>query len=246
MTRSGLVVLAGGLGIRMEGALEGMPKALAPVMNGRSLLELVVAHAVKSSTPVMVVTDTRSEPRLRQSIRSAHVLWVIDEGVGTGKAISRVLEQGGLERYIVMNGDTLVPFNVFDILRSEMPATPIRQHLTRRSSQNEGLIGLDVAANEVVHWGEGALRIPPTGTLERTSSSGVYEITRGARPYFEKNLTSLEEELIPSQVDMGQVAAVLHDTGRPTYDYGTKFRYRQLHDNLILRRKLLIDMGVLW
>lgn len=242
---TGLAVLAGGLGLRMEDQLQGTPKAMAPISRTQSLLAMVVERASRERVPMFIITDTDSESHLRTELRPPDATWIVDEGVGTGRAVARLLDDGGLDRYVIMNCDTLVPFDIFDIVQSSASETPIRQHLTRYSSQNEGLIGLDQSGSRVVFWGESS-HVPPGTGVERASSSGVYELTRDARRLFADSTVSFENEVLPEEVRMGRLEGILHLEERPTYDFGTQARYRDLLNRVSMRDRLLKDMGLLW
>lgn len=245
MDDSAIAILAGGLGTRLQDELLGKPKALAPLARGKSLLELVVEASLQRRIPITIVTDRRSSTVLHEAVEIDAIEWIVDDGVGTGEAVRALLHGGTHERYVLMNCDTLTPFRVLDLVNAVPSATPIRQHLTRHSSQNDGLIGLDAHAEMVVHWGETSQQ-KPDFKLEPASSSGVYEIHRKAIQHFPPYSDSFENQILPHLVAQGDLASVLHPSEKPTIDFGTRPSYHRLQSAPAQKYGLLREMGLLW
>lgn len=245
MPSSAIAILAGGLGTRMQDELLGRPKALAPLVKGHSLLELVIRAAGSRKLPVTIVVDPRSAPILRQAINGAGIEWIVDGGVGTGGAVRALLDRGAHERYVLMNCDTLTPIRVLDLVNADSPPVPIRQHATRHSTQNDGLIGIAPHGETVVHWGE-VTKEKPDFSLEPASSSGIYEIQRTAISEFPRDSESFENQILPLVVEKGDLSSVLHPSERPTIDFGSKASYEHLRFSPAVKFAVLREMGLLW
>jgi D-glycero-alpha-D-manno-heptose 1-phosphate guanylyltransferase len=115
------IVLAGGLGTRLEGRLRGVPKSMAPVA-GHPFLEIVL-HQLRGAgcTRVLlavghlhaVIQDhfglNFSGMRIDYSIESSPL--------GTGGAIRQALAQATEDSVLVMNGDTYLQADYADMMR---------------------------------------------------------------------------------------------------------------------------------
>lgn len=242
MNGGGLAILAGGRATRMEDRLAGVPKALAPIdhSTGKSLLELQVERALRLGVPVWVVADSEPMTKIRERFTANPLFALItDPGRGTGVAVRSLLKSDLPSRMVVMNCDALVPFDVLSIFREPVWEGPIRQHLTARSSQNEGMIG--VRDGHVTFWGEPDHTVAPQ-ECEALSSSGIYEIDVEMIRGLIGNAESLELETLPNLVGGGEVSARVHRRYNPTFDFGTVQRYQEILDDPSLRTPLLREM----
>jgi NDP-sugar pyrophosphorylase family protein len=245
----GLVVLAGGEGTRVRELLGNKPKASIAVSGGSSLLALIIDEAATRQLPICVVVDERWRQAVMQSLgnRAHYPTWAVDAGRGTGVALLAGLRELSTTYAIVCNADTVVPAEIFQLATLSSQDLPVTQLLTRRSMQNEGLIGVrrHPAGAVVDHWGETDLSFPGEG-LERWSSSGVYLVDRSYFiSRFNADYLSLERDVLPELVRAGAVGALLAESPLPTYDFGTPERLRRLSEEGSLRRSLLHAMGIL-
>ena len=105
------IVLVGGLGTRLRGVVDDVPKPLAPVA-GRPFLEFVldrlVAHGIERA---VLATGFRGE-QIEAHFGSNHGALALefsreDEPLGTGGAILRALRRIDVDEALVLNGDTL-------------------------------------------------------------------------------------------------------------------------------------------
>jgi D-glycero-alpha-D-manno-heptose 1-phosphate guanylyltransferase len=105
------IILAGGLGTRLQRVLEGLPKAMAPV-RGRPFLEYLLDHLVDSGlTHVILSTGHLSDiiqDHFGDKYHDIKISYSREEKpLGTGGAIVLAGKMVQNEQYFVMNGDTL-------------------------------------------------------------------------------------------------------------------------------------------
>jgi NDP-sugar pyrophosphorylase family protein len=238
-------VLAGGRATRIADTLRGRSKASLPLVDsGQSLLELLVVRAGRMQWPCWVVAEEPKYNDFFQShvLRSASVRWIPDAGRGTADALSVAVAESTCERFLLMNCDTLIPFDPFGVALG-MPATPPAVHISAHlSNQNSGLIGAS-ADGRVLHWGE-TDKSPPSPDLLPVSSTGAYVLRRDFIATRLKGLQSLEEELMPRLASSGELWTITGPSLLPVVDYGTDARYQQLMLNHQLRMELLATMGL--
>ena len=105
------IILAGGLGTRLQRVIEGLPKAMAPV-SGRPFLEYLLDHLIESGlTHAILSTGHLSDviqDHFGDKYHDLKLSYVVeDKPLGTGGAIVLAGERVQKKQYFVMNGDTL-------------------------------------------------------------------------------------------------------------------------------------------
>lgn len=105
------IILAGGLGTRLQQAVPELPKCLAPV-NGRPFIQYVVDHLVGQGIDRIILSlGHRSEQVMDyfdthpQAVPMAYA--IEEEPLGTGGGIKFSLRYAGTEQVLIVNGDTL-------------------------------------------------------------------------------------------------------------------------------------------
>lgn len=115
------IILAGGLGTRLKGRLEGVPKPMAPVA-GRPFLEFLLnqlAHA-GCTRVILSVGHLRHviENHFGAAWREVRVDYAIEQSpLGTGGAIRAALARAAEESILVLNGDTFLDAGYAAMLR---------------------------------------------------------------------------------------------------------------------------------
>ncbi|RYZ18594.1 MAG: HAD-IIIA family hydrolase [Chitinophagaceae bacterium] len=115
------IILAGGLGTRLQSAVPDLPKCLAPVA-GRPFLGYLVDHLRREGIERFVFAlGYRSEQVLHylaEAYPTLHYTWTIEEEpLGTGGALKQALAEANAETVLVANGDTLFRVDVPALLR---------------------------------------------------------------------------------------------------------------------------------
>lgn len=106
-----VIILAGGLGTRLQPVIEGLPKAMAPV-RGRPFLEYLLDYLAESGlTHAIMSTGHLSDiiqDHFREKYRGIKISYAFeDKPLGTGGAVVNAGKMVQKEQYFVMNGDTL-------------------------------------------------------------------------------------------------------------------------------------------
>lgn len=238
--RVGVVVLAGGSASRAQEVLEGRFKAELPVtQRGENLLGLLIRNAARHGVPVWVVAEAAKLPRLMRSVgaNAPTARWLPDVGGGTASALLTVASEAMAGRIVVVNCDTLVPGQVLELLSTPNDC-PAVQLLAPVSNQNMGLVGVDLLAKRVVHWGESD-GTAPSRSLTALSSTGAYSLDLSMLIARAKGCSSLEHEVIPDLVARGDLCAKVITSTLPVIDFGTNERYRDLVVRNDMRKSLL-------
>jgi D-glycero-alpha-D-manno-heptose 1-phosphate guanylyltransferase len=216
------LILAGGQGTRLRGALPGIPKVLAPVCGRPFLSYLLDQLRVAGILDVVLCTGYRADqvfdafgPRyhdldLRYSRES--------QPLGTAGALRLALEHTESQRLLVLNGDSYV-----NILLEKFD----RWHVARESTSRGSL--LLTWTNEPSRFG--TVEVGPganiTAFREKCATSvagwinaGVYFLARSlVESIHPERNTSLETEMFPLWLERGlggfTVRAPLIDIGTP-------------------------------
>jgi len=120
------IVLAGGLGSRLGSAIEGMPKALAPV-GGRPFLELLLKRLQQQNVRRVILSVGHLAGMIREHFGEQFdglelTYAVEDKPLGTGGAALKALTMA-LDRYVfILNGDTVVDLDYAAMLSRHIDA----------------------------------------------------------------------------------------------------------------------------
>jgi len=104
------VILAGGLGTRLNSRLTGLPKPMAPIA-GRPFLEILLDALVGAGCSRIILSVGHLREviinHFGESYRGVPVRYVVEETpLGTGGAIRRALRETSEAAVFVLNGDT--------------------------------------------------------------------------------------------------------------------------------------------
>ncbi len=116
MSLPSAVILAGGFGTRLQTVVSDVPKPMAPVA-GRPFLEVLLDTLVNAGVEhaVLAVGYKREviERHFGRDYRGIRLDYSVEaEPLGTGGAIRQAMEQAGVERALVLNGDTWCPVDL--------------------------------------------------------------------------------------------------------------------------------------
>lgn len=115
------IVLAGGLGTRLAGRLNGVPKPMAPVA-GRPFLEILLHQLQRAGCGRVVLSVGHLHSVIQDHFGSAFGGMRLDYSIesaplGTGGAIRRALQQVNEIAALVLNGDTFLDADYATMLR---------------------------------------------------------------------------------------------------------------------------------
>jgi D-glycero-alpha-D-manno-heptose 1-phosphate guanylyltransferase len=115
------IVLAGGLGTRLAGRLNGVPKPMAPVA-GRPFLEILLRQlsCAGCTRAILSVGHLHNviEDHFGARFEGVAIDYAIENApLGTGGAIRMALEQAREPAVLVMNGDTFLQADYAEMMR---------------------------------------------------------------------------------------------------------------------------------
>jgi len=110
------IILAGGLGTRLQGVIGAMPKCMAPV-NGKPFLSYVFDYLdTQNCTRVILSLGYKHKvviDWLEEQYLPFEVDYVVEsEPLGTGGGIQAAIDEAAADDVLVVNGDTLFMVNI--------------------------------------------------------------------------------------------------------------------------------------
>jgi D-glycero-alpha-D-manno-heptose 1-phosphate guanylyltransferase len=120
------IVLAGGLGTRLRGVVDDVPKPMAPVL-GRPFLAYVLDQLVDSGFDAVVLAAGYRHEAIRsyfgEEYRGLALAWSVEtKPLGTGGAIRLACDQTHSSDVFVLNGDTYLELDYRAMLKAHVLA----------------------------------------------------------------------------------------------------------------------------
>ena len=120
------IVLAGGLGTRLRGIVDDIPKPMAPV-HGRPFLAYVLDQLVDSGFHTTILAAGYRHEAIRsyfgEEYRGLALAWSVEsEPLGTGGAIRLACDQAQSSDVFVLNGDTYLELDYRAMLKAHVRA----------------------------------------------------------------------------------------------------------------------------
>lgn len=182
-----VIILAGGLGTRLQSAVQDKPKALAPIQKHAFLAYLLayletqwVDHVILAlGHEHLQVLDWLNDQALTFKLNTT----IEHEPLGTGGAIKRALGKSKQDEVIIMNGDTFFPINLEEFRQASQDANvPI--HIALSKVEDTSRYG-KVIFNEDQIIEQFQEKGAQEDGNENWINGGIY--------YFKKSLLSLED-----------------------------------------------------
>ncbi len=112
------IILAGGLGTRLQSVVSDVPKPMAPV-NGKPFLAYLIQYLQKFGIQKIVFSvGYKSEAIVEYFGNSFSNLEMVyakeEEPLGTGGGLKMAMEKCSTESVLVLNGDTFLELDLFD------------------------------------------------------------------------------------------------------------------------------------
>ncbi len=113
------IILAGGLGTRLQSAVPDVPKVMAPVA-GKPFLEHVIAYYLKEGIQSFIFSLGYKHELIEEFITNnfsslSYTFSIEEEPLGTGGAVKKAAALAKSEDVLLMNGDTLFKINVTEL-----------------------------------------------------------------------------------------------------------------------------------
>ncbi len=114
------IILAGGFGTRLRERVPNLPKPMAPVA-GTPFLQYILDHLIKGGIHEIILSvGYRADviiSHFQQTYHGASISYAIEsEPLGTGGAVAHALKNHDGQPIIVVNGDTFVNIDYFQLL----------------------------------------------------------------------------------------------------------------------------------
>jgi len=222
------IILAGGLGTRLQRVLPGLPKPLAPI-NGTPFLDLLLTQvqSIPAIRSVVLAIGYQFEKMIAR-YKTYPVRFSIEKTpLGTGGAIKHALQETDAKELLIVNGDTYVDFSfdaLLDMHQNSNSAFTIVSQETEEASRFGSMI-IDAKTNRVLSFREKSKEIQK-GYI----SCGVYLIKREAFDSLALSENfSLEYDALPLLLQEGVYASVSKGT---FIDIGTEESYSQAQEIL--------------
>jgi D-glycero-alpha-D-manno-heptose 1-phosphate guanylyltransferase len=175
------IVLAGGLGARLAGQLDGIPKAMAPVA-GRPFLEILLLQLQRAGFTRAILSVGYLHEVIQKHFGAQFEGMSIDYAIesrplGTGGAIRLALAQAREEAALVLNGDTFLQADYADMMRFHKEEGSAATIVVVHQPDIARYGGVIVEQNRVVAFEEKG-RTGPGRTGQGCINAGAYVFAR--------------------------------------------------------------------
>jgi D-glycero-alpha-D-manno-heptose 1-phosphate guanylyltransferase len=224
MQKNECIILAGGLGTRLQGVINDRPKILAPVA-GRPFIDLLLQKLAASEavSRVIMAVGYKAEKIIEYLEKNPPPLAVTysfeESPLGTGGALMKALSFAQGQEVFALNGDSYTEVSFKNFLEQH-----IKSHATASlvctevdNQDRYGCISIDESSKKILSFKE------KSKIGKGWINAGIYLIDR---PRFEASFAplpalpcSLERELFPILAEKGVISAFV--TARPFIDIGT-------------------------
>ena len=113
------MILAGGLGTRLQPVLKDKPKCLAPI-NGTPFIDILLADCIKQGLQRFILCVGYLKEQVIEHLSNRNDCEIIfsmeDKTLGTGGALKNAEPHIKSDPVLVMNGDSYVKYNINDLI----------------------------------------------------------------------------------------------------------------------------------
>ncbi len=227
-----VVILAGGLGTRLQSVVSDRPKVLAEV-KGRPFLDYLLQQLEKfrQVKKVILALGYQAEKVMAQYQKYSSQTFTIDfstetQPLGTGGAIRRALLKTESRDVLIMNGDSYVHFDLTALQQEHEKKGGVLTNILFKTDDRRrfGTVTLDSQTNRIKEFQEKS----PSELVDHESAfinAGVYLIQKQV---FEKwpvdQNVSMEKEILPTLIPAGIYG---HVSQGPFIDIGIPESYRE-------------------
>lgn len=123
------IVLAGGLGTRLQSVIFDLPKPMAPV-NGKPFLEYVLNYLIKQQIEKVILSVGYKHEVIQnyfgERYKNLSVIYSIEnDPLGTGGAIKKSCERASEDNLFILNGDTFFDIDLDWLYRFHLERTSL-------------------------------------------------------------------------------------------------------------------------
>ncbi len=200
-----IVVLAGGLGTRLKGVLEGLPKPMVPI-NNMPFLEYLLLHFKSQNFTEFIMSCGYAADKIRNHFGDGRrfglsIQYTVEEELlGTGGAIKLAEPLIVANTFIMVNGDTYfqVDLDSMVLFHSEKKAVVTMALAHKEDTGRYGKVLLD--RNSMIKSFKEKSESKAAGYI----NGGIYVFEKRIFDYIEpERACSLEKEILPLLVGSG-------------------------------------------
>lgn len=216
-----VAILVGGLGTRLRGVVDDVPKPFAPVFGQPFvfyILDMLARHGARSVTlcsgyMAHIVREKTGTEWHGMPIHHS----VETEPLGTGGALANAREFLTSRRILVMNGDTWCEPDFKSLLESGSPADFLVVAVQVPDASRYGTLKIDSSGRLLAFQEKSHLSAP--GII----NAGMYLLSQEILAKLPQTKTSLETQILPGLVEESRVQVV--QTNSPFLDIGIPSDY---------------------
>ena len=221
-----VLILCGGKGTRFKEVSNNLPKSLA-LINGEPLISIILKHLIKQNCKRIVLgTGYKSEYIKKYVGTKKDADYVISDEkneLGTAGAIKNALPLLVTDDVIVINGDTIVNYNINKLFSFHKKInSDLTILLSASLKNNDGGNVLIDNENKILAFEEKKI-------LKRKSyfNCGVYVFKKSIIENMDDGYSSLEIQFIPEMLK-NNFKLYGYQTKSKIYDIGTPERYNKI------------------
>lgn len=217
-----VIILAGGLGMRLRSAIGEVPKPMAPV-DGKPFLHYQLLWLESYGVDkVLLSIGYKAEmitDHFGQKFNGISIEYAIEkEPLGTGGAILYAMRKTGGDRVLIVNGDTWFPVDIGRLVEEHESASA-RLTIALKKMTNFSRYGtVELEGNRIVGFRE--KQEMSVGLI----NGGIYLMNRS---FVENSVNakkfSFEKDILEKRVETGAIAGVVFDV--PFIDIGVPGDY---------------------
>ncbi len=231
-----IIILAGGLGTRLNQTVPDTPKPMAPV-NGKPFLQYLLNHINEAGFRRVILStgylSEKIESYFNNRYKDLELLYSVeDEPLGTGGAVQLAFAQVQTPHFMVMNGDTFFRINLDLLFQKHIEQLADVTMALRQveDASRYGSVKFDLN-NRILRFTEKS-EVPEPGYI----NGGIYVISsRFFKAQAMPGKFSLERDLFESKLDSGNTFGLIFndyflDIGIPADYHRAQTEFHALED----------------
>lgn len=231
-----IIILAGGLGTRLNQTVPDTPKPMAPV-NGKPFLQYLLNHINEAGFRRVILStgylSEKIESYFNIRYKDLELLYSVeDEPLGTGGAVQLAFAQVQTPHFMVMNGDTFFRINLDLLFQKHIEQLADVTMALRQveDASRYGSVKFDLN-NRILRFTEKS-EVPEPGYI----NGGIYVISsRFFKAQAMPGKFSLERDLFESKLDSGNTFGLIFndyflDIGIPADYHRAQTEFHALDD----------------
>lgn len=204
------ILLAGGLGTRLQSVVSDIPKCMAPVA-GKPFLSYLLATLEKAGFTHIILSLGYKHESIEEWIKTVRTSMKISSVIeqhplGTGGAVRLALSQATQKEVFVLNGDTYLGVNYTEMLKLHLQ-TQAQATLALKEMKNfdrYGLVDIENKSHRIQQFRE--KQFCKAGLI----NGGIYLINRNELDNYPEKF-SLEKEFFEATVSIGKLSGYISE-----------------------------------